>query len=155
MGGLVRNSGFSLMEMLVALSVLLIALSSMFGVFVQGAKHLAQFKTALPAYTVARAKMEEFLSWSMLDSLDGADGVVTDGEYTNSTNPLQLPLVNLTLFTKAAAQTSYRPVISIANVTDSTGLTVYDNRLKRVRVSVSWFDGKNRTFNLTTIKADY
>jgi type II secretory pathway pseudopilin PulG len=144
------------MEMLIALAVLLIALSSMFGIFFQGSKYLAQFKAALPAYTVARSKLEEFLNWTMLDSLDNVvNGTVTNGEYNYTTNATRFPLVNLTLFTKTASKATYAVGLSIANVTNSTGQAVYPGRIKRVRVSVSWFDGKNRTFNLTTLKADY
>ena len=150
-----REQGFSLIEMLMSLAVLLIALSSMFGVFFQGAKYLAKIKAELPAYTLARSTLERYLSWSILDSLDNVvNGTVTNGEYNATTNATRFPQVNLTLFTPSASA-NYATGIFIANVTNSTGQTVYPGRLKRVTARVSWFDGKNRAFNLTTMKADY
>ena len=150
-----REQGFSLIEMLMSLAVLLIALSSMFGVFFQGAKYLAKIKAELPAYTLARSTLERYLSWSILDSLDNVvNGTVTNGEYNAMPNATRFPQVNLTLFTPSASA-NYATGIFIANVTNSTGQTVYPGRLKRVTARVSWFDGKNRAFNLTTMKADY
>jgi prepilin-type N-terminal cleavage/methylation domain-containing protein len=151
-----RDRGFSLMEMLIALAVLLIALSSMFGVFSQGAKYLAQIKAALPAYMVARNTVEKYFSWAQLDGLDNVvDNAVTNGEYSHATDPARFPLVNMTLFTPSAANASYTSGINITNVTNPAGTTMYPNRLKRMKVSVAWFDGNNRVFNLTTLKADY
>jgi prepilin-type N-terminal cleavage/methylation domain-containing protein len=151
----VREKGFSLIEMLMSLAVLLIALSSMFGVFTQGVKYLARIKAELPAYTLARSTLERYFSWGVLDSLDTVvDGTVTNGEYNYTTNATLFPKVNLTLFTKSASA-NYTIGIFIANVTNSTGQTMYPGRLKRVTARVSWFDGKNRAFNLTTMKADY
>jgi prepilin-type N-terminal cleavage/methylation domain-containing protein len=150
-----REQGFSLIEMLMSLAVLMIALSSMFGIFFQGSKYLARIKAELPAYTLARSTLERYLSWNILDGLDNVvNGTVTDGEYNSTTNATRFPQVNLTLFTTSASA-NYTTGIFIANVTNSTGQTMYPGRLKRVTARVSWFDGKNRTFNLTTIKADY
>ena len=150
-----REQGFSLMEMLMSLAVLLIALSSMFGVFTQGSKYLARIKAELPAYTVARSTLEQYLSWGVLDSLDNVvNGTVTNGEYNYTTNATRFPQMNLKLFTRSA-NANYTTGVFIANVTNSTGSTIYPGRLKRVTARVSWFDGKARTFNLTTLKADY
>jgi prepilin-type N-terminal cleavage/methylation domain-containing protein len=150
-----RKKGFSLIEMLISLAVLMIALSSMFAVFTQGTKYLARIKAELPAYTLARSMLEQYLAWNVLDSLDNVvNGTVTSGEYNSTTNATRFPQVNLTLFTPAATA-YYTTGISIANVTNSTGQTIYPGRLKKVTARVSWFDGKDRTFNLTTMKADY
>jgi prepilin-type N-terminal cleavage/methylation domain-containing protein len=150
-----RDRGFSLMEMLISLAVLMIALSSMFGVFVQGSKYLARIKAELPAYTVVRSTLEQYLSWADLDSLDGAvNGTVTSGEYNYTTNATRFAPKNLTLFTPSATA-SYATAISISNVTNSTSQTIYPGRLKKITARVSWFDGKDRMFNLSTFKADY
>jgi prepilin-type N-terminal cleavage/methylation domain-containing protein len=150
-----RDQGLSLIEMLISLAVLMIALSSMFGVFFQGSKYLARIKAELPAYTLARSTLEKYLSWGVLDTLDNSgDGNVTSGEYDSTTNATRFPQVNLTLFTPSASA-NYTTGIFISNVTNSTGNTIYPNRLKRVTARVTWFDGKNRAFNLTTMKTDY
>lgn len=136
--------GLSLIEVTIAMAILLTVLSTMFGVFTQGARRMTGSRSRLAAYSICRSYLERYYDWPALDALDGVtDGVVTNGVYNVSTDAEDFADITQSLFGMDET--------FAVNLTIASG-PVNGARLKRVTAGVDWGEG---AFNLSMFKAQY
>jgi Tfp pilus assembly protein PilV len=131
--------GLSLIEVVLAIALFMVILMGMLGIFDQGYVYLFKTKFRIPAYNLARAVVEEYYDWVLLDALDGTtNGTLVNGTYDYPGSP-----VTLNLFSSNCA---FNISLNISNS------TLNSTDLKQVRVTVDWPAGN---FSLTTLKANF
>ena len=140
---LLPKKGLSLVEVSVATIIFTLILTGMLGIFSQGNRNLRTARLKIAGHNVARGALEQYFSWTDLDALSLAAGVV-NGTYTPLPNAPATTLNGVT----------YTPSLTIADgpcVTGQPGCPP-NNALKQVNVTVTWTGG---TVTLTTLKANY
>ncbi|MBU1036750.1 prepilin-type N-terminal cleavage/methylation domain-containing protein [Patescibacteria group bacterium] len=131
-----NQQGFSLIETLIALTILILALLTMVQLFPLGLKNASYSRSETTAVFLAQAKMEEIIS-------ERYDQVLT-GTFAEA---------SLVTIDDDFARYSRQTVIYY--VDEDLESSVQDIGLKRVDVTVSWPGGdSNRTVTINTLISD-
>jgi len=138
-----NRKGFSLIEVIAALTIMALIVGGMLGIIWQGFAAGRNSQQRTVAYSLARAILEEYSNWTRLDGVDGTfDGWVNNGNYTDDLsipNPDSLSPITINNIT-------YTPALTISNGPS------YPNDLKQFDVNISW---GTENYSLTTLKANY
>jgi len=133
------NAGFTLIETLIAISILMIAVLSIIQLFPLGLKASLQAKNVTVATNLAQAKLEEIIS-------DNYDDLTVGTTTEPSLSAIDSDFSNFTRVT----------VINYVN--GDLVIVGQDFGLKKVEVFVGWSDSfseKNSTTSLTTLINDF
>ncbi len=125
-----RNSktrGFSLIEVMAAITILVLSLEGALNIFEQGFAAARKIQQQVVAGNLARAAAEEYSAWVKVA--------------TNSTDTLAAVNLNNISYSRQA------------RISDGP---VFPNQLKRLDITISWIDGGiSRILTISTLKANY
>jgi prepilin-type N-terminal cleavage/methylation domain-containing protein len=149
-----KERGFSLIEVMIAVAILATLVTGMLGVIGQGFLTGRNSQQLTVAYSLAREILEEYSLWDNLDKLDSgscaSDGTLVNNTYSSSNQPActQYVFNSITL-----NNVVYAPRLMIANGPCISGIPcVPSNQLHQLTVTISWLTN-SRSF--TTLKANY
>jgi len=134
------KKGFSLIEVIAALTIMVLILGGMLGILWQGFAAGRNSQQRTVAYNLARQFMEEYSDWVRLTARAGNPPV--NGSYTNPPNPV---IIN---------NITYTPILTISDGPCVPGMPFCppNTELKQLNVTVSW---GIESYTLTTFKANY
>lgn len=127
-----NQQGFSLIETLVALTILTVATSYVIGVFPKGLNSSLSALEETTAVNLAQAKVEEVIS-TPYDEI--STGVITEDS---------LSLID-------ADFSRYKRITTVNYVDGNLDSSANDVGLKKVKVDVVWLDGLKKIFATTTV----
>jgi len=127
-----NQQGFSLIETLVALTILTVATSYVIGVFPKGLNSSLSALEETTAVNLAQAKVEEVIS-TPYDEI--STGVIMEGSLSSI----------------GADFSRYKRITTVSYVDSDLNPSISDLGLKKLKVDVVWLDGLKKSFATTTI----
>ena len=127
-----NQQGFSLIETLVALTILTVATSYVIGVFPKGLNSSLSALEETTAVNLAQAKVEEVIS-TPYDEI--STGVIMEGSLSSI----------------GADFSRYKRITTVSYVDSDLNPSISDLGLKKIKVDVVWLDGLKKSFATTTI----
>lgn len=157
-----KDNGFTILEVLVALTLLTIGILAITGLAGTAIKSSSYSRSITQANNLAQKMIEELMVVDF-DNLDVTDTVITPAELrrncTQTDFNVDLPVFTCTAVSPITVDSkdyTWGYEVSYINLDGQNGANPSTDRLKKLKVTISWTDqlwGANKSLSVTTLRS--